>query len=135
MGQDLTQVPLYEAEFWVHVYGLTTDFYSETVGKALCNFLGTYISSDEFNNYTGSESCIRIRVRLDIRKSLQREKNVKKPHKEVLGKFKYEKLPTFCFLYGRIGHIDRYCLIRWRFPDGAELVKLWDATLRPSASG
>ncbi|CAN0857693.1 hypothetical protein LINGRAHAP2_LOCUS6876 [Linum grandiflorum] len=73
---------------------------------------------------------MRIRVRLDIRKSLQREKSMKKPHREVLAKFKYEKLPTFCFLCGRIGHIDRYCPIRWRFPEGTELVKLWDEPLR-----
>ncbi|CAN0847084.1 hypothetical protein LINGRAHAP2_LOCUS4784 [Linum grandiflorum] len=61
---------------------------------------------------------MRIRVRLDVRKSLHREKTVKKPNTEVLVRFKYEKLPTFCFLCGRIGHIDRYCPIHWRFPEG-----------------
>ncbi|CAN0847283.1 hypothetical protein LINGRAHAP2_LOCUS4896 [Linum grandiflorum] len=71
-----------------------------------------------------------IRVRMDVRKSLQREKLVKKPHKEVPVRFKYEKLPTFCFLCGRVGHIDRYCPIRWRFLEGTELVKLWDVSLR-----
>ncbi|CAN0925550.1 hypothetical protein LINGRAHAP2_LOCUS34822 [Linum grandiflorum] len=73
---------------------------------------------------------MRIRVQMDVRKSLQREKNVKKPNKEILATLKYEKLPTFCFLCGRIGHVDRYCPIRWRFPEGADLVKLWDASLR-----
>ncbi|CAN0881186.1 Transposon TX1 uncharacterized 149 kDa protein [Linum grandiflorum] len=73
---------------------------------------------------------MRIRVRLDVRKSLKKEKVVTKPNKEILTKFQYEKLPTFCFLCGRIGHIDRYCPIRWRFPEGADLALLWDASLR-----
>ncbi|CAN0925275.1 hypothetical protein LINGRAHAP2_LOCUS34659 [Linum grandiflorum] len=103
---------------------------SDVVAKALGNFLGTYLFSDEYNNYSGPDSCMRIKVRLDVRKSLHREKSVKKPNKEILVRFKYEKLPTFCFLCGRIGHIDRYCPIRWRFPEGVALIKLWDASLR-----
>ncbi|CAN0916997.1 hypothetical protein LINGRAHAP2_LOCUS30039 [Linum grandiflorum] len=41
---------------------------------------------------------MRIRVRMDARKSLKREKKVTKPNKEITVTFKYEKLPTFCFL-------------------------------------
>ncbi|CAN0925058.1 hypothetical protein LINGRAHAP2_LOCUS34538 [Linum grandiflorum] len=57
---------------------------------------------------------MRIRVTLD--KSLIREKPVKKPSSEVVAVFKYEDLPIFCFLCGCIGHIDRACEVRFRFP-------------------
>ncbi|CAN0873543.1 hypothetical protein LINGRAHAP2_LOCUS10404 [Linum grandiflorum] len=52
------------------------------------------------------DSYMRLRVRLDVRKSLLRKKEVKKPSASVMVTFKYEKIPIFCFLCGRIGHID-----------------------------
>ncbi|CAN0898555.1 hypothetical protein LINGRAHAP2_LOCUS19763 [Linum grandiflorum] len=56
-----------------------------------------------------------LRVKLDVRKSLLQEKEVKKPGSSIMITFKYEKLPIFCFLCGRISHIDRACVVRFRF--------------------
>ncbi|CAN0847808.1 hypothetical protein LINGRAHAP2_LOCUS5186 [Linum grandiflorum] len=73
---------------------------------------------------------MRLRVKLDVRKSLLREKEVKKPGSSIMVTFKYEKLPIFCFLCGRIGHIDRACAVRFRFARNIELPLLWDVSLR-----
>ncbi|CAN0884251.1 hypothetical protein LINGRAHAP2_LOCUS14784 [Linum grandiflorum] len=129
-GEDYTQVPLHEVDFWVSVYDLTAEFYSEVVGKALGNFLGNFILYDDTNQYVDRDSYMRIRVKLDVRKSLVNEKLVKKPTSEVLAVIKYEKLPIFCFLCGRIGHIDRACEVRFRFPRNAVLPLLGDTSLR-----
>ncbi|CAN0925330.1 hypothetical protein LINGRAHAP2_LOCUS34694 [Linum grandiflorum] len=83
-GDDITKVPLYEVDFWVHAYGFTAEFYSETVGKALGNALGSFLTYDEYNMYLDKESCMRLRVKLDVRKSLLREKEVKKPSSSIM---------------------------------------------------
>ncbi|CAN0876960.1 hypothetical protein LINGRAHAP2_LOCUS11593 [Linum grandiflorum] len=64
-------------------------------------------------------------------KPLLIDKKVRQPRGEwLLGKFRYEKLPTFCFLCGRIGHIERHCAIFYRTANLEMLVCKWDASLR-----
>ncbi|CAN1821827.1 hypothetical protein LINPERHAP1_LOCUS29698 [Linum perenne] len=72
---------------------------------------------------------MRIRVRLDVRRSLKREKIIRKSNKELKVTFMYERLPTFCYICGRIGHIDRFCEVRFRISE-EQIVKLWDGTLK-----
>lgn len=56
---------------------------------------------------------MRIQVMLDIQNPLMRKKKL------ILGKrgcmyalFRYERLPIFCFLCGRLGHAECFCLVR-----------------------
>ncbi|CAN0898674.1 hypothetical protein LINGRAHAP2_LOCUS19847 [Linum grandiflorum] len=52
LGDDFTQVPLHEVDFWIQIYGLIAEFYLEAVGKALGNFIGKFIHYDDRNQYT-----------------------------------------------------------------------------------
>ncbi|CAN1818576.1 hypothetical protein LINPERHAP1_LOCUS28428 [Linum perenne] len=73
---------------------------------------------------------MRIRVRLDDRKPLKREKKVRAEGGEsVTCVFKYEKLPNFCYICGRLGHIDRYCEVMYQVPE-EQIVRMWDEDLR-----
>ncbi|KAG8638068.1 hypothetical protein MANES_15G190025v8 [Manihot esculenta] len=52
---------------------------------------------------------MRVRELLDIRKPLKRTKKVlTKDGCAVQVLFGYERLPTFCYLYGFIGHLEYY---------------------------
>ncbi|CAN1164805.1 hypothetical protein LINPERHAP2_LOCUS25784 [Linum perenne] len=73
---------------------------------------------------------MRFRARLDVREPLKKEKKIKKPRGEVLmEKFRYERLPNFCFICGCVGHIVRHCEIYFRLPDD-KIIRQWDITLR-----
>ncbi|CAN0875424.1 hypothetical protein LINGRAHAP2_LOCUS10826 [Linum grandiflorum] len=52
--------------------------------KALGNALGSFLTYDEYNMYLDKDSCMRLRVKLDVRKSLLREKEVKKPSSSIM---------------------------------------------------
>ncbi|CAN0857900.1 hypothetical protein LINGRAHAP2_LOCUS6981 [Linum grandiflorum] len=57
---------------------------------------------------------MRLRAQVDVLKPLKKQKKIRKPDGEwVVSELKYEKLPTFCFTCGRMGHVDRLCGLRF----------------------
>nr|GLL21180.1 uncharacterized protein LOC109174453 [Ipomoea trifida] len=80
------------------------------VVSAIGSFLGTLIHTNE-KNWDGSIRLFyRFRVAIDITKSLKKQMKLKKNNGTwAVIDFRYERLPTFCFLCGVIGHGDRYC--------------------------
>ncbi|CAN0886757.1 hypothetical protein LINGRAHAP2_LOCUS15432 [Linum grandiflorum] len=73
---------------------------------------------------------MRVIVMLDVTTPLQIDQKVRQPGGDWLrGKFRYEKLPTFYFPCGRIGHIERHCALYNRAPNPELLVRKWDASL------
>ncbi|KAL0439101.1 UNVERIFIED_CONTAM: hypothetical protein Slati_2393100 [Sesamum latifolium] len=60
-----------------------------------------------------------MRVGLNVNKPLKRAMKVRSTSgEELLVRFTYERLPNFCYLCGLLGHIDRYCQLR--FSEGFE---------------
>ncbi|KAL0378893.1 UNVERIFIED_CONTAM: hypothetical protein Sradi_3194800 [Sesamum radiatum] len=53
---------------------------------------------------------LRIRVGLSVKQPLKRALKLQSPSwDELLVWFTYKLLPNFCYLCGRLGHIDKYC--------------------------
>ncbi|KAJ8898827.1 hypothetical protein K2173_007252 [Erythroxylum novogranatense] len=96
----------------------------------LGNTLGKFIAYDTKAITMGFRSYMRIRVRLDVREPLLRRKKVlTRQRKEVYVQFKYEKLPLFCYLCGRVGHGESFCPIR--FAQGTQELELeWGPDLK-----
>ncbi|MBA0669265.1 hypothetical protein Goklo_007469 [Gossypium klotzschianum] len=73
---------------------------------------------------------MRVRVEINVCKSLKwRKKLLFAKMKECYATFKYEKLTTFCFLYGRLGHGESYCPIRM-VEGSKDLLLAWDISLK-----
>ncbi|CAN1821359.1 Uncharacterized protein At4g02000 [Linum perenne] len=139
-GDTPSSVPLTHADFWVQIHELPPKFCTERVGKVLGSFVGEVLNYDAKITHTHKTPYMRVRIRLDVTRPLKVEKKVRRPGGDWLeGKFRYERLPTFCYVCGRIGHVERHCEIWYRTPD-TELLRKWDATLRaelrrPNATG
>ncbi|CAN0917658.1 hypothetical protein LINGRAHAP2_LOCUS30441, partial [Linum grandiflorum] len=70
------------ANFWLQIHKLPPSFFTETVGRGLGNFVGTFVRYDaERNVYRSSSSYLRVRVKLDTTKPLPRGKKIGPPGK------------------------------------------------------
>ncbi|KAM6543681.1 hypothetical protein CsatB_008128 [Cannabis sativa] len=109
-GENPRSIPLVKLDLWVQLYNLTVGFMSDKVIQGVGNYIGSFIKSDP-NNFSGVwRDYLRIRVSIRVDKPLKKKKKF-----EIRGgptchvHFKYEDLPTFCFICGVLGHSERFC--------------------------
>lgn len=108
-NEEPHEVALNTAEFWVQVHNLPLGFISEKIVTAVGSSIGEVIKMDQMNFDGNWKSFIRVRVKIDILKPLKRRLKMKKNDGDwIWVEFKYERLPTFCFLCGTIGHAERF---------------------------
>ena len=83
---------------------------SEEVGRDLGNRLGKYIETNKRSWLSEQAKFMRVQVDLPITRPLQRGGNIVNLDGEKFWvSFKYERLPTFCFRCGILGHDERQC--------------------------
>jgi hypothetical protein len=71
---------------------------------------GIILEYDEKNDSLSWRKYMRIRVLRDVRLPLKKSKKIKKPGEESkLIHFKYERLGTFCYVCGMLGHDENKC--------------------------
>lgn len=97
---------------WIQLYNLPMGYMLETVGKQLGNFFGEFMEYDARNNTSIWRDCMRVRIKIDVRKPLKRKKKIiKKDGSEIIVECKYERLGEFCFSCGLVSHTDRFCRV------------------------
>lgn len=97
-------------DIWVQVHNFQSGFMSEVVAQTVGTYIGEFIKSDS-NNYTGFwKEYMHVRVSIDVRQPLKKRMQLSKSENDWFwADFKYERLPTFCYFCGLLGHSDRSC--------------------------
>jgi hypothetical protein len=104
---DPRDVPLFNIPFWIQVHNLPAGYMSQKTGKNIGDFIGEFLEYDEKNDNCSWRKYMRIRVLVDVRLPLKRHKKIKKQGDgSKLVQFKYERLGTFCYVCGILGHSD-----------------------------
>lgn len=105
-----TNITFTHSPFWVQIWGLPFERISKEVGKKLGNSLGKFIESDRRSSQSDQAKFMRIRMDLQLDKPFWHGGKIASMEGEKFWvTFKYERLPTFCFIYGKMGHDDRHC--------------------------
>ncbi|XP_021864017.1 uncharacterized protein [Spinacia oleracea] len=105
-----SELPLHNTPFWVRIYdlplvGRTNDANARVIG----NKVGSFIKADK-SDVIGINKSLRVRSMIDLRKPLKKEVTLKMRGGETESfPVKYEKLPLFCYVCGKLGHGEKDC--------------------------
>ena len=96
--------------FWVQIHGFPLGLMTKKIGTVLGASIGDVEEVDVEGGQIAWGRYLRVRVMIDIRKPLKRGSNVAIPESgNELILFKYEKLPDFCYVCGRLDHQEFKC--------------------------
>ncbi|KAK9273439.1 hypothetical protein L1049_018249 [Liquidambar formosana] len=93
-----------------------TEEEKEDVGKKIGDNIGEYVDMEQGEGGVCWGKYLRIRVRLNVTRPLKRGVTVKVEGRQMWVPIKYERLPTFCYYCGILGHADKDCEQRYEEP-------------------
>ena len=126
------QIPLNSIDIWVQNFDLPSSCMSESVGKQLGNYIGSFLEYDTSNNGGSLKEYMILRVSIDVRPPLKRGKRLRTPNGGgFFVSFKYERLSLFCFICGCLGHSDRFCPQLFTISE-EEITRGWGVWLKAS---
>ena len=118
VGESLQNLTFKDAAFWVQIHGLPTLSQTREAGLRIGRSLGKVVKVDVGDKGLSIGCYLRIRVTLDITQPLSRGRIVRLGGSEPQWvEFKYERLPVFCYLYGKLDHDEKECLV-WMRSEG-----------------
>ena len=124
-----SNIPMQWCPFWLRLYNLPMNSRSEQAVRAIGGCIGEVLEVE--SDGIVWDTSARLKVRLDVSKPLRRVQKIKAKGGEVsMIEIKYERLPTFCYECGVIGHIERDCQVDR--DEGDEDTKQWGTWLRAS---
>lgn len=103
-----SELNMHHTPFWVRIYDLPLNLRLEQMAKKIGSILGTFEEMDT-RDICKNGRFLHIKVTLDLKGLLKRGAIVKVKDLNLKVHFKYEKLLTFCFVCGRLGHQMKDC--------------------------
>lgn len=94
---------------WLQVSGLPHHWYSTEVGWKIGKLFSQCLNVLIPENGSQSGLLIKMLVEVDLTKPLMRGTHLRFDEDSVWVEFRYEKLPTFCFYCGVVGHQEKSC--------------------------
>ncbi|XP_060972376.1 uncharacterized protein LOC133038294 [Cannabis sativa] len=109
-GENLRLVEINHVDMWVQLYDLQIGNMTLSVVIALGNYIGSFVESNP-NNFVGVwRDYLRVRVQINVGKPIKRRMKISNEDSSWYWvNMKYERLPTFCFICGIIGHSEKFC--------------------------
>ncbi|KAB2622222.1 hypothetical protein D8674_024404 [Pyrus ussuriensis x Pyrus communis] len=82
----------------------------EAIASAIGGLIGTVIKVDKDDGRDYSGRFLRVKISFDVQEPLMWGANLEFPDDgEIWIDFCYEGLPNYCLIYGKMGHVTRWC--------------------------
>ncbi|KAJ4849753.1 hypothetical protein Tsubulata_042990 [Turnera subulata] len=109
-GQEQpSNIFLFVTPFWVQIHGLPFNYRDSKIAMMIGKKLGVLMEVYQEEDWD-MLSIMRVRVGLNLRNPLRTTLPVAAEEEEAfVVSFRYEQLPTFCFLCRRLGHGMKDC--------------------------
>ena len=108
--RDPKDIVLRWSPFWVQIYNLPLNHRTRETGMAIGASLGEVLEVDVADSGVQWGICLRVRVSLDVSRKLIRGKRILGEEGEDWWvRFKYERLPNFCYRCGLLEHDLKDC--------------------------
>lgn len=104
-----SQMQLNQSVFWIQIHDMPLLCMTKSVGTKIGESLGKLEGIDVAKDGAGWGKCLRIRVRIDVTKPLERGRELLVGGRSIWVFFKYEKLSQFYYNCGRIVHGPKGC--------------------------
>lgn len=105
-------------DIWVQVHDLPRGMWSENILANIGNFVGKVVKLDPANLTGGRKPYAHIRITMYLNKPIKRGLKINREGGEWSWvNFNYERLSTFCFVCGLMGHSERDCSLVYANPD------------------
>lgn len=129
-GDNPRSIELNTLDLWVQIHDLKVGFMSEKVVKQIGDYIGSFVESCSSNFVGVWREYMRVRVTIDLSKPLKRHMKIRQTGDSWYWiTFKYENVPTFCFICGIIGHSEKLCSKLFTTPE-KEITKAYGAWMR-----
>uniref|UniRef100_A0A2N9GYK3 Reverse transcriptase domain-containing protein n=1 Tax=Fagus sylvatica TaxID=28930 RepID=A0A2N9GYK3_FAGSY len=109
-GREVEDLLFNRVDFWVQIHNLPILCMKKSVAERLGRSIGEVVRTQVQDEDTGNGRCMRVRVKVDITKPLNRGRKIGLANGgEGWVSFKYERLPNFCYWCGIPTHGERDC--------------------------
>ncbi|KAK4438704.1 hypothetical protein Salat_0204900 [Sesamum alatum] len=103
--------------FYVRVHGIPYGLCTMATARSIGSKVGAWEDDSNIEDCITWQESLRIRVLLNVTVPLKRALRVRLHNdSSVVVRFTYERVPNFCYLCGRLGHIQQLCDLH--FSDG-----------------
>ncbi|KAL8543019.1 hypothetical protein ACS0TY_003771 [Phlomoides rotata] len=108
-GTQPAAVKLNSTAFWVRIYELPIAARNQRVITLVAGRIGELVEID-MRSMKGFGQSVRAKIRIDLHKPLKSGIHLEiQENKKIWVEFKYERLPSFCYICGLLGHMRREC--------------------------
>ena len=111
-GMSVANIVFSHSLFWVQVWGVPFELIMEDTARDIGNRISIFLEADKISWQADQAKYMRVRTKLPLDKPLRRGGYLMSMEGEKLWvTFKYERLPTVCYICGRLAHDDRHCMV------------------------